>query len=140
MGKVQCRQHKPSRPAREPHVGIFWRLKEKLIFDMTPLSAAEVHLHFKFHSGDHVSVWERFRQQRIVPPEIEYEEPPRGRVVYSVIDGKFTLLADKCILRDRVAVRKIMAEMNLPRGTETSTDQHYRCSACLYGNEDEGED
>jgi hypothetical protein len=72
--------------------------------------------------------------------ELEYEEPPRGRVVYDANEKRFTLLADKCILRDRRIVREIISAMNLPVGTATATDHHYRCHTCLYGKDEEGED
>ncbi len=126
--------------AGEPHVGIFWLVRGKLIFDTTLLSAAEAHAHFKVHPGDHVVVWDKLRQQRIVPMEMEYEEQPRGRVVYDTIDQRFTLLADKCILGSRAVVREIVSAMNLPAGTAKATDHHYRCHICLYGTDDDDDD
>jgi hypothetical protein len=45
---------------------------------------------------------------------------------------RFMLLADRCILRDKGVVRKIMADLNLPsKTTDKGTDAYYRCSACL---------
>jgi len=119
----------------EPTVGIFWLVGEKLVFDVTPLSQAEDYGDFKIHSGNHVSVWERLRVTKIVPVEMEYEEAPRGRVMYDVKNHLFSLLADPCILRRKEIVAKIKREMNLPKGRSTSvdTDYHYRCHACLYG-------
>ena len=64
-------------------------------------------------------------------PSEEYEEYPRGRVAYDTKTGKFTLLADKCILGKKSIVRKIVSVMKLPVGTETDTDPHYRCFRCL---------
>ena len=69
---------------------------------------------------------------------MEYEEAPRGRVMYNTKSQRFTLLADKCILKDKRIVSKIMSEMNLPsKNTDKGTDSHYRCFACLYGNSDD---
>ena len=128
--------------AGEPQVGIFWLVRGKLVFDATPLSAAEVHLHFRIHPGDHVRIWDKLRQEKTVPMEMEYEEPPRGRVAYDNIDQRFTLLADKCIIKEKVVVREIISKLNLPAGTATATDQHYRCHACMCGTTDDedGED
>jgi hypothetical protein len=39
---------------------------------------------------------------------------------------------DRCILKDKKQVSRIMASMNLPDNTHTSTDSHYRCPACLH--------
>lgn len=121
----------------EPQVGIFWYIDGKLIFDRTPLSAAESHMNFKIHPGDHISVWERLQQKGLAPGDTEYDEPPRGRAVYNTNDRRFTLLADKCILKDKGIVREIISEMNLPADTLTGTDSHYRCFRCLYGTGDD---
>jgi hypothetical protein len=64
-----------------------------------------------------------------VPPGIEYEEAPRGRVNDS---GEFFLFADKCILADAKALRKAMTLPHLPGHTKVLTDDHYRCPRCLW--------
>ena len=47
---------------------------------------------------------------------------------------RFTLLADRCVLKDKGMVGKIMSAMNLPnKSTDKGTDSHYRYSACLHG-------
>jgi hypothetical protein len=79
-------------------------------------------------------MWEMFQQKGIAPRDMEYEDAPRGRVVYNTKTQRFMLLADRCILRNETVVRKIMAEMNLPsKSTDRDTDSHYRCLACLLG-------
>jgi len=63
---------------------------------------------------------------------MEYEECPRGRVTYDTKARRSRLLADRCILRSKDAVRRIMSAMNLSsKNTDKVTDAHYRCSACL---------
>jgi hypothetical protein len=70
--------------------------------------------------------------------DVEYEEYPRGRVVYDNRMGRFVIMADSCILRRRDLVREISASMNLTgRKTDTSSDSHYRCFRCLHGEPDE---
>lgn len=126
--------------AYEARVGIFWLVAGSLLFDTTPLSAAEAHLHFRIHPGDHVTAWKRLQQQGLVPGGMEYDQPPRGRVAYDSIDEQFTLLADNCILGDKRIVGEIIAAMNLPDGTATAADEHYRCQSCLpclYGKDDD---
>jgi hypothetical protein len=75
-----------------------------------------------------------FQQWRLgskVPGESEYEEFPRGRVMFNTKTRGFTLLADRCILRDKSVVNTIMSAMNLPgNNTDKGADTHYRCSAC----------
>jgi hypothetical protein len=99
---------------KEPRVGIFWLLDGKLLIDSTGLSKAEEHGDFKVHPGDHHTVWEQFQQDGSVPPEMEYEEAPRGRVVYNTQAQRFSLLADRCVLIGKSIVSKIMRTMNLP--------------------------
>jgi hypothetical protein len=115
----------------EARVAIFWLVEGARVIDSTPLSHAEDYGDFKVHAGDHDSVWKRLRQTRAVPAEMEYEEAPRGRVVYNAISHQFTLLADECILRDKKMVRMIISELHLPSDTRTASDDHYRCFRCL---------
>ena len=131
-------QRKRSARTTEPLVGIFWLVKQNLLIDSTLLSAAEKYEDFRIHSGNHVSVWEKFQQNGTAPRELEYEEAPRGRVMYNPKTRRFTLLADKCILKDKRIVSKIMSEMNLPsKNTDKGTDSHYRCFTCLYGRRED---
>jgi hypothetical protein len=72
--------------------------------------------------------------QRIkaVPADVEYDEVPRGRAAYDIKTREFTLLLDRCILKNKKLVSRIMAEMSLPyESTETDTDSHYRCPKCV---------
>lgn len=84
---------------KEPRVGIFWLINDKLLFDSAPIKKAETHLPFKIHSGDHYSVWEALQQSGRAPAEIEYEELPRGRVMFDMETRRFNILADRCILK-----------------------------------------
>ncbi len=124
-------KRKSARTVPEPRVGIFWFLHEKLLFDATPISQAEDYGDFRVHHGDHISVWATLQMAKAVPAEMEYEEAPRGRIVYHVQDHRFTLFADPCILRQKRLVTAIKKEMHLPHNTATSTDSHYQCFRCL---------
>lgn len=120
-----------SRRMPEPHVGIFWVVRGSLLMDSTPLSEAEPHGDHLTHPRSHSDVWEQWRLGGRVPGESEYEEFPRGRVMFNTKTQRFTLLADRCILKNKSVVKKIMSAMNLPsRTTDKGTDEHYRCSAC----------
>jgi hypothetical protein len=116
---------------KEPYVGIFWVLDGKPLIDSTALSEAEPYGDHLTHPRSHMHVWEQWRLIGKVPGESEYEEFPRGRLVYETKTKKFTLLADRCILRDKSMVSTIMKAMNLPcKNTDRGTDAHYRCLAC----------
>ena len=115
----------------EPHVGIFWLIDGKPIIDSTPLSESKDYGDFRTYPRSHIDVWEQWRLSGRVPGDVEYEEPPRGRVMFNKKAGRFTFLADRCILKDKGMVSTIMAAMNLPsKNTDRGTDAHYRCPAC----------
>ena len=120
----------------EPRVGIFWVLSGEPLIDCAPLSEAEPYGDHLTHPRGHAEVWEQYHRNGAVSPDMEYEEAPRGRVMYNTKTRRFTMLADRCILKRRDMVAKIMSEMKLPRNTATDTDSHYRCLACLHGNSD----
>lgn len=131
-------QRKTSGRVPEPHVGIFWVINGNLVIDSVPLGEAEPYGDHLTHPRGHVDVWEQLRLGGKVPGESEYEEFPRGRVVCNTKTQRFTLLADRCILRDKDVVSRIISELHLPsENMDKGTDSHYRCFACLHsGSED----
>jgi hypothetical protein len=132
------RKMKRQAPEDVPHVGIFWLLNGKLVIDSMPLGEAEPYGDHLTHPRSHIDVWEQWRLSGKVPGESEYEEFPRGRVMYNTKTQRFRLLADRCILQNQNVVKKIMSELHLhTRNTDTGTDAHYRCSACLQAREGE---
>jgi hypothetical protein len=117
---------------KSPKVGIFWLVKGRLLIDSTPAHEAEDYAHFKTHAVSHIDHWRVLQNVGTVPSDMEYEECPRGRVMYDQISGQFSVLADKCILKERILVRKIATALDLPtRKTKWGSDEHYRCSSCL---------
>lgn len=114
------------RQKQEPHVGIFWVVGDKLLIDSTALAEAEQYGDNLTHPRGHVEVWEQFQQRGLVLPEVEYEENARGRVMFYTKTKRFILLADKCILRDKDVIKKILSQLNLPSDSEMGMDEHYR--------------
>jgi hypothetical protein len=124
----------------EPSVGIFWLVRDKLLFDTASLSEAEPYGDHLTHPRSHIKVWEQFQRLGQAPRESEYEEYPRGRVMYHPALEEFTILADQCILSRKDLIAQIKKELHLPKSTKTGTDPHYRCFQCLYGNDDDDSD
>jgi hypothetical protein len=117
----------------EPRVGIFWLVNDRLLTDTTPLNEAESYGNHLGHPRSHIDVWKRYQQIGKAPLDSEYEEFPRGRVVYDTKTSRFTLLADACILKEKGLVAHIKKEMRLSRNTKVGKDSHYRCFGCLRG-------
>jgi hypothetical protein len=119
------------RKAVVPRVGIFYLVGDQLYIDSTQVAQASRYFDFAIHERDRICYWEELLSSGSVP-DAEYEEHPRGRVAYNMKTGKFTLLADRCILGRKSLVSKILSRMNLPpKETEIGTDSHYRCFRCL---------
>ncbi len=126
------REKMTTRAKAEPRVGIFWLFGGKLITDSTPLSQAEPYGEAKTHPRGHLKHWTELQKTGQVPQDVEYEDPPRGRVLYYPRGEEFVLYADRCILAKKKLVRQIMAALNLPgKRTTTSKDSHYCCARCL---------
>jgi hypothetical protein len=106
-------------------------VRGKLLIDSTPLDQAGRYGDFAIHEGGHIEYWAELIRSGLVPNS-EYEEFPRGRVAYDIKAGKFILLADRCILRRKSIVGKILSRLHIPpNNTEVSTDSRYRCFCCL---------
>lgn len=115
---------------REPMVGIFWLMDTHLIIDASPLTEAEPYGDCLTHRNSHIDYWTGQQRLGTVPREVEYEENPRGRVVYNSKAQKFYFLADRCILKDPATVATIMRAMYLPVNTIVDADSHYKCPEC----------
>jgi hypothetical protein len=126
-------RRKNSEPT-EPRVGIIYLVGGELLIDSTPLANAGRYGDFRIHEGGHIDFWGELVKNGKVP-NCEYEEFPRGRVAYYTKSGKFTLLADECILSQEDVVGKILSQLNIPpKDIDMGTDSHYRCFRCLGQN------
>lgn len=122
------------KPARTSMVGIIYLIAGKLWIDATPVARAMHFGDYVIHEREHRQYWRQLVKQRAAP-DTGYEEYPRCRVSHDEKSGRFRLLADACILRDKKLVTAILLRMHLPtRGTETGTDSLYRCSDCQRRN------
>jgi hypothetical protein len=129
---AKAQRRRAAKKAGVPQVGIVFLVKGKPFIDGTPVTEAEDYAHFKIHGRDHYQYWGQLQRIKAVPAEVEYDEVPRGRVVYDTQTRKYTLLLDRCILKKKKLVSDIMAQMSLTfENTSTSTDPHYRCPTCL---------
>jgi hypothetical protein len=121
-------------------VGIFWAMPDgagmRLVTDATSLEAAEPYGDFLTHPNGHCETWAGWRAGGPVllgrlglPAAIawnEYEDFPRGRVVFHVPDRCFTVYADRSLHGPSMR-RRIVSGFALPAGrTRLLADPHYR--------------
>lgn len=128
-------------------VGIFWAVQQKgsaavLLDHRCPLSEAEPYGDMLTCSHGHYEVWEQWRRdmtnRRSGPASLiardEYEEWPRGRIVYASPSGRFMLYADAQILRRPRLLMIIHERFGLPVDrTDTKPDSHYVSTRRLDG-------
>lgn len=121
----------------EARLGIFWFADGELLIACAPLSECEHYGDHLNYPDSHIRVWERWQEVGKAPAETEYEEHARGRAVYDTKTKRFTLLADRCILKRKDLIATIKDELHLPKQTTLGTDPHYRCFTCLHGTDEE---
>lgn len=89
----------------QPQVGIFWLLNGRLIIHGVALEEAELFGSRFFNAPGHDTYWDLLRDRGLVPTDLEYDEPPRGRVIYDAIGDRYYFYADRCILRQPLLVQ-----------------------------------
>ena len=117
-----------------PRVGIFFVQDKYLWIDSTPVEEALLYGDVQTHDKGHDAFWEELQASGSVPRDEEYDECPRGRVSYDTKTKTFHLYLDRCILKRKDLVERIICAMNLPPESlaETRLDSHYRCPECMH--------
>lgn len=113
-----------------PNVAIFWLDGKRLILAGTPLANSETYGQSKNFPMSHIKYWGELQRDGSVSRDMEYEERPRGRVMYDTKTELFTLTADNCIVRNKRLVNRIMSKLCLPKNTKVLRDLHYKCAMC----------
>lgn len=111
-----------------PEVGLFWIDDKGTLFAQTvSLREAVDYGEFRIFEGSHYEVWKQAIRANPKWEGREYEEVPRGRVVYRRDPKKpeFIVYLSKRILKFK---GKVIDRFNLPAGhTRIDTsDEHYR--------------
>jgi hypothetical protein len=72
----------------------------------------------------HYETWETLKKQNKVPKESEYDDIPRGRVLYNRVQKRYKVFTGKWITK---AIKLIISsEFKLPKtGVIWDTDEHY---------------
>jgi hypothetical protein len=117
-----------SKTAAIPHVGIFWiDLKGAIHVETVSLRDAEDYDGFKTFTGSHYDLWDKAIKANPQWQGKEYEEVPRGRVVYRKDPKKpeFIIYMPKQIVKFK---GKVIGKFDLPAGAVRidTTDEHYR--------------
>ena len=122
-------------------VGIFWGIPNpdhswSILTNKSSLTEAEPYGDFLTHPRGHYDVWTRWQKlgptgiaKRGMPEAVayhEYEDFPRGRIVYQVKTGQFIIYADRRLQRTEV-VADIAGLFDIaPETFVVQSDAHYR--------------
>lgn len=111
-----------------PRVGLFWMGLDGTVYpESTSLRDAEDYGDFKIHDGSHYDAWDSAVMQHPEWRGHEYEEIPRGRVVYRKApkNPEFIVYMPKELRKHE---GKIVTEFMLPSGHTRFdfSDEHYR--------------
>ena len=126
----------PSPLTQVPSVGIFWRVGETLVIDRSTLDEAEPYGDCTTHAAGHYERWQEWQAlgaSRLVSrgypaliASTEYDDWPRGRIVYETLVKRFVLYADRRL--QTPAVIKALKEAFDLTGCSVMvmSDLHYR--------------
>jgi len=134
-------------PPADSFVGIFWAVQEQgsaaiLLEHRCSLNEAEPYGSMLTCPHGHYDVWEQWRKgidiRRAAAASLiamcEYEEWPRGRIVYDTESERFVLYADAQILRRPALMAAIHERFGLPTDrADAKPDNHYRSTRRLGG-------
>ena len=121
-----------------PHVGIFWVVQATedeagLLAAGCPLDQAEAYGDCLTYGPGHFETWDNWRRSRAVGPALgatvlfyEYEDWPRGRIVFDRSRELFIIYADRKLLIP-ATIARIATHFHLPtERTEIQSDFHYQ--------------
>jgi len=112
-----------------------------MIFDRTPVAIAEAYGDFATHAKGHYRYWEALKRRGSAslkrsgipeaPAWYEYEEFPRGRVVYNRLTERFVVYIDAKLNRPPF-IQLIEFVFGVRVGAyDIAGDEHYRSSQFL---------
>jgi hypothetical protein len=132
---LQKRDDEPGSP-HKPAVGIFWLVNGVLVVDRSMLEDAEPYGDCLTHAAGHFERWEEWQRMgaaRLVAighPEViattEYDEWPRGRIVYQTPTRQFLVYADRRLQKSK-CIDLVKAAFGLKHAKViVLSDAHYR--------------
>lgn len=121
---------KNTKVASAPRVGIFWIDVEtnKIYSDSVGLRDAEDYGDYKIGKTVHYDAWKKIKPQNPKWSGKQYEDVPRGRVIYKKDPKKpmfVVFMCDEC--KNKKIENAVMGEFSIPSGHVKFdyTDEHY---------------
>jgi hypothetical protein len=121
-----------------PRLGIFWMVQTpngevKFLTAGCPLDQAEPYSACLTYGPGHYETWAHWRRDKTMDPALraivrsyEYEDWPRGRIVFDQARDLFILYADRKLMTP-ATIARIETQFQLPEErTEIQSDWHYQ--------------
>ncbi len=97
-----------------------------MLSDSVPVSEGEPYGDFVNGLSDHVTYWPTIQRQRPGLRHYEYEQVPRGRVIYSTREDQFVVLGSKAFIASSKEKDAVIKQFNLQGQTvRFRSDSHY---------------
>ena len=126
-----------------PFIGIFWMISAadgpRLLAVSCELDKAEPYGDCLTFGPGHYKIWQGWRQSRELDAAAraivrvhEYEDWPRGRIVFDRVRNRFILYCDRKLMRP-ATIEQIQLRFHLPADrTAVETDFHYQSRETPY--------
>jgi hypothetical protein len=121
-----------------PSVGIFWRVNGVLVIDRSTLDEAEPYGECITHAAGHYECWQEWQElggarlaAKGYPDRIastEYDQWPRGRIVYETPTRRFVIYADRRLQKPDIidALKTAFGLTESELIVRIRSDSHYR--------------
>ena len=115
----------PTSSAEAPQVGIFWVFNGRLLKASSSLERGIASPEFVDSRYEHVNFWPVLQIRVPELRALQYEEVPRGRVLFKKSSGRFCVYMDKSL--HTAKVKSMIQEVFVLPISQTSflTDPHY---------------
>jgi len=108
-------------------IGIFWIYKNQIFFKTQKLKNIKVVNGFKDSDLSHYQVWDEIKNKHPKLYLFEYEDIPRGRIVYNIKENKFIIYCNENILHDGLSKKIILENFDLLKEQVVfKKDEHYK--------------
>lgn len=113
------------KPRPQPKVGIFWVFRRRLLMAACPVEDGVECSGAIDSRHDHVDYWKVLQRRHPELRALEYEQVPRGRVVFFQSDQRFCVYLDER-LRTPALQQRVRKAFDLPASrTRFESDPHY---------------
>jgi hypothetical protein len=108
-------------------IGVFWIFENKIFLETQKLEDIKSMNGFKDSDLSHYKVWDKVKNQHPKFYLYEYEDIPRGRVVYNIEENQFIIYCNKNTLKEEISKRLILDKFQLlSENSIFKEDEHYR--------------